>query len=100
MGAIATDARPAAASPIKSIQRGEVTFSFAGSNLTQTVSITAVDMSKSTVGLLTNFPAGRVNSRVTSFGVRLTSTTQLSFKQGNGFYAITAPISYEVIEYL
>ena len=46
MGAIATDARPAAASPIKSIQRGTISAS--------SVTITHVDPAKSVLNLLSS----------------------------------------------
>ena len=49
MGAIATDARPAAASPIKSIQRGSVNAA--------SVTITHVDPAKSLLNLLSSATA-------------------------------------------
>ena len=100
MGAIATDVQ-APTSPIKSIQRGEVTFGFTGGGSqenTQAVSITSVDMSKSVVGLLSSI--GLDINNMTVLSVRLTSSTELTFKQTG--YASTSnhTLSYEVIEYV
>ena len=102
MGAIATDARPAAASPIKSIQRGEIAFETATSGFTETVTITSVDMSKTAVHFLTTVTGWATSgfSRILSVGVRLTSPTVLTFKQEGSAFRRDISLSYEVIEYL
>ena len=103
MGAIATDERPAATSPIKSIQRGEVEFGFSFVAATQTVNISSVDMAKSVVNLLASLGVSHgTGSAVLS--LHLSSSTQLTFKQrgpaGTSATAIDRTVSYEVIEYV
>ena len=99
MGAIATDTR-APTSVIKSIQRGEVTFNFTelSSGATQAVSITSVDMSKSVVGLLSSLGLDR--NHMMALSVRLTSSTELTFKQTGAASPSNLTLSYEVIEYV